>query len=348
MPPGVERLLVMAPNWLGDAVMALPAIADVRGRYAGARLVVAARRSVADLFPMSPLVDEVIALEGGGVGPGRARRRDLGALRSVRADAALILPNSFASAWLVWRAGIPERWGYSSDFRRPMLSRAVARPALRRHQSEYYRYLVRALGCGPGEVEGTFAVPEASVESARALLRDRGRREERALVTIAPGAAYGGAKRWPAEHFAALVTALVREHDAECALVGSAEDAAVTASIRAAVPEEVRRSVIDLAGATALDEAAGVMSLSSACVSNDSGAMHVAAAAGVPLAALFGPTRERESAPLPRRDGRVEVLINHVWCRPCMLRECPLDRQCMTGLSPGKVLAAIGDWLPDP
>ena len=106
-------------------------------------------------------------------------------------------------------------------------------------------------------------------------------------------------------------------------------------------PEDIRAKIIDLAGATTLDTLAGVFALASACVSNDSGAMHLAGAVGVPLAALFGPTRERETAPLARRGRRMEVLINHVWCRPCMLRECPLDHRCMRGLSPERVLATL-------
>ena len=105
---------------------------------------------------------------------------------------------------------------------------------------------------------------------------------------------------------------------------------------------------IDLAGSTSLDSLAGVLRLASACVSNDSGAMHLAGAVGVPLAALFGPTRERETAPLAGAGGRTDVLINHVWCRPCMLRECPLDHRCMNGLSPDRVMRAVTDLMTDP
>ena len=165
---------------------------------------------------------------------------------------------------------------------------------------------------------------------------------------MAPGAAYGGAKRWPAMHFAEVAARLIRDHQSCCVLVGSSADAATTNWVRALVPEDERVQVYDLAGSTSLDSLAGVLRLASACASNDSGVMHLAGAVGVPLAALFGPTRERETAPLAGAGGRTDVLINHVWCRPCMLRECPLDHRCMNGLSPDRVMRAVTDLMTDP
>jgi heptosyltransferase II len=345
----VERLLVVSPNWLGDAVMALPAIADLRRQFPDARLIVAARRSIAGLFLLSPVVDEVMVMEWSGrLWSRRTRRTDIAALRSLNADVAVLLPNSFSSAWLVRRARIPERWGYAADVRRSLLSRAVPRPTIRVHQSEYYRRLVKSLGFENGSLDPELVVPGHSIERAREILRAAGCDEHRDFVVMAPGAAYGGAKRWPAEHFAEVATRLVREQHRQCVLIGSTADGATTRWVRTLVPEDTRAKIIDLAGATTLDTLAGVFALASACVSNDSGAMHLAGAVGVPLAAVFGPTRERETAPLARRGRRVEVLINHVWCRPCMLRECPLDHRCMRGLSPERVLATIVDLMKNP
>ena len=144
---GVRRVLVLSPNWLGDAVMALPAIGAVKRRYAGARVIVAARHAVAGLFHLTPVADEVLELEWGGQLLRRRRRvADVEKLRRVEADVALLLPNAFAAAWLVSRAGVRERWGYATDLRRALLSRAVARPKGSVHQVEYYQQLVRALG----------------------------------------------------------------------------------------------------------------------------------------------------------------------------------------------------------
>jgi heptosyltransferase-2 len=345
----VERLLVVSPNWLGDAIMALPAVGDLRRAFPGARLMVAARRAIADLFRMSPCVDDVIVMQWSGrVSAHRERVVDIEVLRSLHVDMSVLLPNSFASAWLVHRAGIPERWGYGTDMRTPLLSRAIDRPAIRVHQAEYYRRLIKGLGFENGALDPDLVVPVHAVEQARVTLRASGWDEHRPLIVMAPGAAFGGAKRWPAERFAEVAMRLVREHGTQCALIGSTADGATTRWVRDLVADDVRGSVIDLAGATTLDTLAGVLALGRACVSNDSGAMHLAGAVGVPLAALFGPTRERETAPLSRRDRRVEVLISHVWCRPCMLRECPLDHRCMKQLSSERVLATMTDLMMTP
>jgi heptosyltransferase-2 len=333
-PLQVRQVLVLSPNWLGDAVMALPAIADVRRHFQNARLIVAARRSVAGLFRMTPQVDQVLVLE----------RPDVSTLKAQQADVAILLPNSFKSAWLVTRAGVPHRWGYAADFRRPLLSRAIARPRRSVHQAEYYQHLVRALGMASGPLEPAISVPDDAVVAARMLLNSRAWSPSRPLVAIAPGAAYGTAKRWLPEHYASLVSSLVGI-GAQCVLVGSAGDTETTDWIQRLIPDRQREHVLDLTGVTNLPSLAGVISTAKAFVSNDSGAMHVAAAVGAPVAAIFGPTREHETRPLGRGDARAEVLIHPVWCRPCMLRECPIDHRCMKELSPERVFATVRELM---
>jgi heptosyltransferase-2 len=185
------------------------------------------------------------------------------------------------------------------------------------------------------------SISPAALQDGRALLIERGWDGVRPLIVLAPGAAYGKAKQWIPSHVVQLVTDLARDREVTCALIGSRSDAATTAAIRAAVPHECRPRIIDLAGATTLPELAAILSLSRACVSNDSGAMHLAAAAGVPIVAIFGPTNEHATSPLMRAGVGAEVLTNPVWCRPCMLRECPIDHRCMTGIEPRRVLAAV-------
>jgi lipopolysaccharide heptosyltransferase II len=323
-----DGIVVLAPNWLGDAVMALPAIADLRRHFSGNRLLVAARPSVSNLFALVPGIDSVVSAE-------------VASIRAVRASVAVLFPNSFASAWLVKRAGTPERWGYSADLRAFMLTRAIRRPRAPMHQSEYYQHLLRELGIENGPRETALAIPRDALDDARTLLTDHGWDEQTTLVVLAPGAAYGKAKQWIPTHVVRLITELVREGRTTCALVGSRGDAATVRAIRSAAPVEYQPRILDLAGLTTLPVLAAVMSLARACVANDSGAMHVAAAAGVPTVAIFGPTNERATAPLARPDATIEVLTNPVWCRPCMLRECPIDHRCMTGIEPGHVLAAI-------
>ena len=347
MTPAPSAVLVVAPNWLGDAVMALPAIADVRRQFSSSRLVVAARASVADLFGLVAGVDQRVVLTWTGRWwDRRALRMDAQRLTQSGPEVAVLFPNSFAAAWLVKAAGVKERWGYAADLRGRLLTRPVRRPRQSLHQGAYYQHLTRSLGIDAGPLEPTLVVPGGSVAAARRLLADRGWNGESPLVVLAPGAAYGTAKRWIPAHVAALIATLTRDRGATCVLVGGKADAATMREILERLAPQAA-SVIDVTGATTLDVLAGLFSLARACVSNDSGAMHVAAAVGAPLVALFGPTREEETAPLTKAGGRAEVLMHPVWCRPCMLRECPIDHRCMTRISPARVLATIDTLLAE-
>jgi heptosyltransferase-2 len=340
--PDAPHVLVVAPNWLGDAVMSLPALADVRRAHPQGRLTVAARPSVAPLFGMVPGVDQTIETRWRGSLTDRQPLNDYAQrLLSEHIDVAILFPNSFASAWALRRARVTERWGYAADLRRPLLTRAVRRPSGSVHQGAYYQHLVRALGMPTGDLEPVIAVPAAAINDARALLTARGWLTSRPLLVVAPGAAYGTAKRWLPEYFGSLVTRAIEEIGVQCALVGSAEDATTAREVLEATATPHRAAVLDLTGATTLPVLAGVMNLAAASVSNDSGAMHLAGAVGTPLVALFGPTRDRETAPLTRRTSHAEVLVNQVWCRPCMLRECPIDHRCMKGLRPERVFTSV-------
>ena len=323
-----DAVVVLPPNWLGDAVMALPAVADLRRHFSATRLVVAARASVSSLFTLVPGIDSIVSA-------------DVRSIRGTGASVAVLFPNSFASAWLVKRSGVPERWGYSADLRGLMLTKAIRRPGKPMHQSEYYLHLIRELGIENGPREIALAIPSEALDDARTLLVEHGWDGQTALVVLAPGAAYGKAKQWIPMHVAQLITELVRGRRMTCALVGSRGDATSIRAIRSAAAADSQPRILDLAGLTSLPVLAAVMSVASACVSNDSGAMHLAAAVGVPTVAIFGPTNEQATAPLARPGVSIEVLTNPVWCRPCMLRECPIDHRCMTGIEPGHVLAAI-------
>ena len=321
-------LVVVAPNWLGDAVMALPAIADLKRHFADRRMLVAARASVSSLFTMVPGVDQVL-------------RADVSAIHEIQPSIAVLLPNSFASAWLVWRSSVPQRWGYATDLRTRLLTRVVRRPRQAMHQGEYYQHLVRELGISTGPLEPAVAIPPAAIEDARRLLVQHGWHEHTSLIVLAPGAAYGKAKQWIPSHVVRVIGDLVHERAVTCALVGSRGDAATTRAIRASAPKDCQPRILDLAGATTLPILAAVMRLAAACVSNDSGAMHLAAAAGVPVVGIFGSTNEKATSPLAHSGVPTEVVTNPVWCRPCMLRECPIDHRCMTGIEPGRVRAAV-------
>lgn len=344
----MKRLVVRAPDWLGDAVMALPAIRSVRRHDVDATLIVVARAGIAPLFRFVREVDEVIAFDGGAA-------EERAALVAARADEGLLLKNSFGSAWRMYRAGVPQRWGYRTEARGLLLTKGVwrrgGRAARERHQSRYYLDLLSGLGIEPGPLDAHVTVTDAARAAARTIL-DLARLDRSApLIGLAPGAAYGGAKRWPSDYVARLVAQLVDVCGASCVLLGSAADRPVGVAIESTLQTAhawarpsgtaAARPFANLIGHTDLAAMMGVLSMCAAVVSNDSGAMHLAAAVGRPVIALFGPTNEKSTSPL----GRHQILLEPVACRPCMLPECPIDHRCMRRVTPERVLAAVRDMM---
>ncbi len=334
-----ERVVVRPPNWIGDAVLALPAVAALRRHFPDSHVTVAAVPGVAALFreQIEAAPDEVLDLPAG-------RRGAIAALRAGRFDLGVLLPNSFGSAWELWRAGVGQRWGYATAARGPLLTRRSRRAsgARRAHQSDYYRQLVTGLGVPCGDELPHLAPGAESQRRAEALLPAAtvtGR-----LVGMAPGAAYGQAKQWAPDRMAALARRLVESDDVTVVLVGAAHDReasrAIESWLRTHAPHAVRR-VIDLTDRTTVGALVGLIARMAVFVSNDSGAMHVAAAAGRPVVAVFGPTDERRTRPL----GDHAVLTAPVFCRPCLLRDCPIDHRCMKRVSVDAVYEAVARRL---
>ena len=332
------RLLVRTPNWLGDVVMALPVLAALRAHFPGAVVAAAGPRPLAPLLSAVPGVDEVVGVVRGGSG---GRRSEAEALRRGGFDVAVLLPNSFGAAWIARRAGIPERWGFAGQWRRALLTRAVTPPRRRGgpvHHVTRYLELVRGLGIEPVGVEPRLAATASMRARARTLLAGGGGDSGRPVVGIAPGAAYGYAKRWPPARYAGVAARLIRERGVRVVLLGSVHDRDAGYAIESTLAAETRQppGVLNLIGRTDLSELIGLLAACRTLVAGDSGAMHLAAALGVPVTALFGPTDERLTAPI----GGHAVLAHPVWCRPCFFRDCPIDHRCMTRISEAEVLQA--------
>ena len=189
--------------------MALPALADVRRQFVGATLAVAAREGLAPVFESVPGVDAIIRLLARG-NLVKRWRSDAEALTSGGFDLAILLPNSFYSAWIVKQARVPERWGYRADCRRAFLTRSVRRPRGTIHRAEYYQTLVRALGISSGPLRPYVLVPDQDRSAAAKLLEREGWTRLVSLVGLAPGAAYGFAKQWPSQYFGAVAASLVQ------------------------------------------------------------------------------------------------------------------------------------------
>ena len=338
-----DRVVLRAPNWLGDAVLALPAMAAVRAHFASTHLTIAAPASVAALFRegSDAYPDAVVTLPS-------SHRETITALRAGRFDIAVLFPNSFRSAWQMRRAGIPERWGYARSSRGWMLTRAAQRPAGTRgqgpeHHVDYYRNLVRGLGIPCDDVPPRVEATPRSRESARRVLGPWAD-DPAPFVIVAPGAAYGQAKQWPPDRMAALMVRLMRDRGLRIILVGAGHDREAGMQIDAHIRAEASASSINvrnLIGQTDLGTLVALAEQARVCITNDSGAMHVASATGCPIVVPFGPTDERVTRPV----GRAEVLTADVFCRPCHLRDCPIDHRCMRRITVDQMFHAVSRHL---
>ncbi len=332
----VLRILLRAPNWLGDAVMALPVMAALRKRFPQASISVMAAPRVAPLFAGHPLVAETLSWPAG---PGK-----LGWYLQQRGkfDLGVALPNSFAAALSLFLAGARARVGYAADGRSLLLTRVVlGREALQElHTVYYYLGVLRAFG----EVgEGDLTVPRvylapAEVREAGELLERLGLSGQGPLVGLAPGAAYGPAKRWPADRFAQVARELTERAGACPVLLGGPEDR----ESAAAVAQAATVPLVDLAGRTTLRQALAVLARLAVLVTNDSGLMHAAAALGVPVVAVFGSTNPRATGPFTPR---ATVISHPPACSPCLARTCAEDYACLTAVSAAEVAAAALQWI---
>jgi heptosyltransferase-2 len=340
-PPA--SLLVRATNWLGDAVMTTPALAAVREGFPDARIVLLARPLVAELFRHHPDVDEVMVYERPGRHEGAlGRLRLAGELRRRGFDGALLLQNAFDAALIAFLGRIPERAGYPTDGRRILLTLPVPLTPgiLERHEVEYYLCLVEGLGIPrPVPAALKLGVTKQEREAMAVRLASLGIGRGAPIVTINPGATYGSAKRWYPDRFAAVADVLSAEWGAAVVVVGSTAEAPLAGEIEAAM----RNPPVNLAGKTTVREMMALLSLSSFLVTNDSGPMHIGAALGVPLVAIFGPTDWRRTSPWSDAAKVVRVEID---CSPCRRRVCDRGHECMLGVTPGMVVDAARQLLP--
>lgn len=341
---GIDRLLIRGTNWIGDVVMTLPALAAIRHQWPQASIAVLAKPWVAEVYRLSPDVDEVIPFAEPGPHEGiRGKLRLARELRGRGFAAAILLQNAIEAAILAGLAGIPLRAGYNSDGRGWLLTHSVQRTkAVRRiHQIDHYLAMVQALGCQPVVREAWLRPGPDYGDTADALCRRFGLDAARPLIGIAPGAAYGPAKKWLPDRFAAVADRLIAATGGQALLFGSGGDRESTAAVAACACSPL----IDVAGRTNLKEAISLIARCALFVSNDSGLMHVAGALGIPLVAIFGSTNPVTTAPL----GAKSVVIHHaVACSPCLKPVCPTDFRCMERIGVDEVATAAEKLLESP
>jgi heptosyltransferase-2 len=337
MPP--RRLLVRLPSWVGDAVMATPALRALRAGLPEAWIGVEGRPALAGLLAGLGSFDAFLP------DAGESLRKRVRALRAARPDCALLLPDSARAALAPRLAGIARRLGYARDpLRRWLLTDAFAPPqeAGRRvpvSMIERYLRLSRALGCPDQGTGLELRVDPALAERVAKDLVRRGAPEDARVLLVTPGAAFGASKLWPPEHFARACDGLVRRHGLLPVLAPAAAEVAIAESIRARMAERaivVASPVADLAELKALAARASLL------LTNDTGPRQIAVALGRPAVVLMGPTDPRHTA---HHLERQRVLRESVPCSPCHHRTCPIDHRCMTRISPERAVAAAGELL---
>lgn len=360
------KLLVKSPNWIGDCVMATPAVAFLREALPEAKLTVLSRKSTAGIWQHHSLVDDLVVADDRNLSAALLR-----SLRRQRFDAAILFPNSFRAAWLAWRLGIPRRFGYNRTVRAWLLtdplvfrrhewqtptSQPVTRKSIRpvhgssvpRHMVEYYlRLAVHAVEALTGRatsmprVDRERALPRLVLpvrEGERVfvtnLLRDLGIPDGQPLIGIHPGAAYGGAKRWPLDRLAAAANTLTSDLNATVVITAGPSETELSAELQ----RYLQCRAYDLGARLDLPKLSALLERLTVFIGNDTGVTHMAAAVGTPTVAVFGPMDWNVTHPW---SARAVVVRQSPPCAPCFLRECPLDHRCMLDITPADVVEAV-------
>ncbi len=333
-----QKILVRATNWIGDAVMSVPALQALRAQFPDAHLSILARPWVAGLYGREPFCDELIPYEAPRGWTGLRQKWNVaGEIHERSFDCAILLQNAFEAAGLTAAARIPVRIGYDRDARGFLLTDSIPVPKPGEapvHQRFYYLELLKR-----AKLIESYAVDApirlAGAESAAAVGR---RRFEKAgivgpVVGVSPGAAYGAAKRWLPERFADAGLKIAQELGASVAIFGSHEERHICEAVQTGI-ERAGAKCVNFAGSTSL---AQFVEFAAACdlyLTNDSGPMHIASALGVPTVAVFGATDYDATGPT----GDLSRIVHEpVECSPCLLRECPIDHRCMTRVTAARV-----------
>jgi len=369
-----EKILIRSTNWIGDAVMTTPAVHTIRENFPNAEITMLAMPWVADIFRLSPDVDKVLVYDKKDLYPGRIKGvlKLANHLKQYRFDAAILLQNAFEAAFLVWMAGIPVRAGYKRDGRSFLLTHGVElTPEIRaRHQVHYYQMMLAGLGLdlGPDKLrlplsdeligwakgyieclkgQGPFSTQDGKAHSERISSTEIRDTSEITIPVIGfnPGAAYGPAKRWPAEKFGQLAALIAHHHGERGCLIlvfGTKDD---TDAARAIKEFSVRTPfhVIDMTAKTTLQQVMALIQCCNAFVTNDSGLMHVAAGLDTPTIAIFGSTDHIATGPFSER---AVVIRKEMDCSPCLQSECPRKHlNCLEEISSQEVYTEVAKAL---
>jgi lipopolysaccharide heptosyltransferase II len=326
------KILVRGTNWVGDGIMSLPALEALRTRFPSAEIALVVKPWVAELYEHHPAADRLIVYDPAGQHRGpRGFWKFVEMLRGERFDLAILFQNAFHAAWMAWCARIPVRIGYDLEGRGTLLTDSVPVPpaALYGHQSNYYLQLLFRAGLierlTPVE-RILLGVQHTEKIWASKQMKELGLGGPRFLVGFSPCAAFGPAKRWLLDRYADLADRLVGALHADVLIFGSRAEKPLAESIA----RMMQHTPTIVSGETTLRQLMALMAQCRLIITNDSGPMHVAAALGLPVVAIFGSTNERATRPV---SPRARVVKHSVACSPCGLRECPIDFRCMKAVT---------------
>lgn len=308
-------VVVRSPNWLGDAIMAFPAVYQLKQLLGSEKLSVACPEKLTELWQLCPFVDQVVSLK-----QPKSLLECSKQLREYHFETSVLLTNSLRTTVEAKMAGIGETVGFSGHSRSWMLSQVIPKPPVdpeKLHQQHDYLALVKGLGGSDDSVIPSLSLSVSQPEQ----------------ISLCPGAEFGSAKRWLPERFAAVGRALQEKMKLPVVLLGAPNDRALAEELAKEIPGSINR-----VGETSLREFAEQLTQSRVVICNDSGAMHLAAVLQVPTVAIFGSTEPRRTGPL---GNTVTVLRHHVLCSPCYLRTCSLDFRCMKEITVSEVLEAV-------
>jgi heptosyltransferase-2 len=335
----IKRVVVRGTNWVGDAVMTVPALRQLRRLLPAAHITLATRSFAKGIFEGVDFLDDLLVYDSrrGGLRKVLAQAREW---KGGHFDLAILFSNAFEAALVASLGRVPFRVGYGTQGRKLLLTHPLALPAWRdsRHESFYYLNIISELDQllnGESKILEPEPVLNLSVSRDRQLeaqdfLRAQGVRSGHPLIALCPGSINSRAKRWPAERYALLADRLIAELDGDVLLIGSPEELAVSLE----VGQRMNHSPIVLSGKTDLAQAAAVLNEVDLLVTNDTGPAHLAAALGRPTLVIFGPTNPLTTRPL---SPLAEIVRHPPDCAPCMLRDCPIDHRCMTAITPDEV-----------
>ncbi|HET6670534.1 MAG TPA: lipopolysaccharide heptosyltransferase II [Pyrinomonadaceae bacterium] len=335
----IERIVVRGTNWVGDAVMTVPALRELRRLFPNAHLTLATRSSAKELFAEADFIDDLLVWDRRGLSSLRAQVREW---KSRNFDLAVLFQNAFAAALIPFLARVPFRIGYATERRGFLLTYPIGLPDWRssKHEVFYYLNLVASLerliignerAIEDYQPDAQLNISQSRRAGAANFLSRQGVKGDGKLIALCPGSINSRAKRWPAGSFAALADLLI-DRQAQVLLIGSPEESEVSLE----VARHMRNEPIMLTGNTTLSQVIEVLDLVDLLITNDTGPAHIAAALGRPTLVIFGPTNPLTTRPF---SASAEIVRHAPECAPCMLRDCPIDHRCMTAISPAEVFA---------